>query len=101
MSEFDRLIEAGLEEFETLAGETITIQGVDYPCVFSSVAVSRSVQDAGIMEGMDASAILRKSSHPTRPQIGHLATVNGLTFMIEVIADDRGNWNLGLIDKNR
>jgi hypothetical protein len=100
MSEYNDLIEAGMSAFESAAGDTCTIQGKHYSCIFSSTSLSATLPDGGRLEGMDATALLRKSQKPQQPEIGQLFTVGSRTYMIEAVIDDGATWNLGLSSKH-
>lgn len=96
MTEFDRLLDAGLRESEPILPATIAIDGVNYPGILSDLTADDIAIAGGFEENITAVFVLRKSAYPQRPRNGETYRVNGEKRRSGPVTDDGSAWNITL-----
>jgi hypothetical protein len=79
--------------------ETVTIDGVDYPCRFTPFFKSDKLQSGGWTADYEASIYVRQSLFATIPKVGSTVTIGGNDFQIsgKMIPPDNVDIELKLV----
>lgn len=88
---------AALKERERDLPQTLTISGVDYPCVASSYSHSKQIDVGGFELEADISFTVRRSLLPSVPSEQSTVTYSSSTFRILKVIESPGSAFIRLI----
>lgn len=90
---FDLLNESALTEAFSIFGETINYKSKDIPAIVSSIQITESFEDGGIMQKRGAKFILKKDTF-TIPVVGEKIIYNGKAYRILEVNQDAISYEL-------